>query len=84
MQVEILLFASLRDELGPTLAVVVPGDGPAGTTVGALRAAFLAAHPSAVRLGRRILVAVNERHASDADPVRPGDTVAFLPPLAGG
>jgi molybdopterin converting factor small subunit len=27
---------------------------------------------------------VNERHAADGDPVRPGDTVAFLPPLAGG
>jgi molybdopterin converting factor subunit 1 len=84
MQVEILLFASLKDELGPASTVAVPDAGPGGTTVGAVRAAFLAAHPSAARLGRRILVAVNERHAADADPVRPGDTVAFLPPLAGG
>lgn len=84
MQVPILLFASLRDELGPVSTVDVPGSGPEGTTVGALRAAFLASHPSAARIGRRILVAVNERHAADADPVRPGDTVAFLPPLAGG
>jgi molybdopterin converting factor small subunit len=84
MQVPILLFASLRDELGPVCTVDVPEAGPGGTTVGALRSAFLSAHPSAARLGRRLLVAVNERHASDADPVRPGDTVAFLPPLAGG
>ena len=84
MQVEILLFASLRDELGPACSVEVPAAEAETTTVGALRAAFLAAHPSAARLGRRILVAVNERHASDADLVRPGDVVAFLPPLAGG
>ena len=84
MQVEILLFASLRDELGPAVPVDVPRAGLPATTVGDVRAAFLAAYPSATRLGRRILVAVNERHASDGDPVRPGDTVAFLPPLAGG
>ena len=84
MMVEILLFASLRDELGPVCSVEVPVAESQATTVGALRAAFLAAHPSAARLGRRILVAVNERHASDVDPVRTGDVVAFLPPLAGG
>lgn len=84
MQVQVLLFASLRDELGPLATVTVPDSGPEGTTVGAVRSAFLSACPSAARLGRRILVAVNERHAADSDSVRPGDVVAFLPPLAGG
>ncbi|MFN7985872.1 MAG: MoaD/ThiS family protein [Thermoanaerobaculia bacterium] len=84
MKVEILLFASLRDELGATRTVEVAA-GPAGeTTVGAVREAFLVACPSAARLGRRILVAVNEVYARDGDPVRSGDAVAFLPPLAGG
>ena len=84
MRVEILLFASLRDELGGTLAVEVPESGPGEATVGALRVAFLASCPSAARLGKRILVAVNEKFARDVDPVRSGDTVAFLPPVAGG
>lgn len=84
MLVEILLFASLRDELGPARTLEAPEARPGETTVGALREAFLAACPSAGRLGRRILVAVNERYAGDGDPVRTGDTVAFLPPVAGG
>ena len=84
MRVEILLFASLRDELGDTRVLEVPESGLGGTTVGALREAFLLVSPSATRLGKRILVAVNEQFARDTDPVRPGDTVAFLPPVAGG
>jgi molybdopterin converting factor subunit 1 len=84
MRVEILLFASLRDELGGTRAVEVHESRPGEATVGALRDAFLASCPSAARLGKRILVAVNEKFARDADPVRSGDTVAFLPPVAGG
>ena len=84
MRVEILLFASLRDELGGTCAVEAPESRPGETTVGALREAFLASCPSASRLGKRILVAVNEKFAREDDLVHPGDTVAFLPPVAGG
>ena len=84
MKVEILLFASLRDEHGSPLAVEASESRPGETTVGAVREAFLSACPSASRLGKRILVAVNEVYARDADPVRAGDAVAFLPPLAGG
>ena len=84
MKVEILLFASLRDELGAAHTLEVPETGAGVTTVGALREAFLVASPSASRLGKRLLVAVNEIYAGDRDPVRPGDTVAFLPPVAGG
>jgi molybdopterin converting factor subunit 1 len=84
MRVEILLFASLRDELGGTLTVEVPESCAGESTVGTLREAFLNSSPSAARLGKRILVAVNERFARDEDPVRSGDTVAFLPPVAGG
>ncbi len=84
MRVEVLLFASLRDELGAAFALEVPESLPGKTTVGALREAFLAASPTAARLGKRTLVAVNETFAGDTDPVCPGDTVAFLPPVAGG
>ncbi len=84
MQVEVLLFASLKDELGAVRTIEAAESAPGETTVGALRSSFVAAHPSAARLGKRILVAVNERYARDGDPVRPGDVVAFLPPVAGG
>jgi molybdopterin converting factor subunit 1 len=80
VRVEIRLFAALREEVGPTLAVDV-GE-PA--TVADLRRALEAAHPAFLRFGRRAMVAVNEAYASDAEPLRPGDTVALLPPVAGG
>lgn len=84
MQVRILFFASLRDELGDSRTVEAVESVSGETTVAALRAAVSALSPSAARLGGRLLVAVNERYATDAEPVRPGDSVAFLPPLAGG
>lgn len=84
MKVEVLLFASLKDELGPAASLEVPETRPGETSVGLLRQALRAVSPTAARLGGRLLVAVNERHAADGDPVGPGDTVAFLPPLAGG
>jgi hypothetical protein len=65
MRVDVLLFASLKDDVGPCFAVE-------------------AAHPAFARLGRRTLVAVNEAYADERDPLRPGDVVAVLPPVAGG
>lgn len=79
-----MLFASLKEELGPRFEVEVPS-GPDGTvSVGALRDVLVEAHPAFARLGRRALVAVNESYAADGDTVREGDEVALLPPVAGG
>ncbi len=80
VRIEVLLFASLKDAVGPSFGVELAGTA----TVADLRRALEAAHPAFARFGRRALVAVNETWASDADPVRPGDTVALLPPVAGG
>ena len=80
MRVQVLLFASLKDEVGPAFTVEVPE--PA--TVATLRRALEAAHPAFRSIGRRAMVAVNEAWASDHDPVAPGDSVALLPPVAGG
>jgi molybdopterin converting factor subunit 1 len=80
MRVDVLLFASLKDDVGPCFAVELPN----GATVGELRRALEAAHPAFARLGRRTLVAVNEAYADERDPLRPGDVVAVLPPVAGG
>lgn len=82
MKFEVLLFASLREEVGASFPLELPGKG--GTTVGALRAALERAHPAFGRMGRRAMVAVNEAWARDCDPVREGDTVALVPPVAGG
>jgi molybdopterin synthase catalytic subunit len=80
VKVDVLLFASLKDELGPQVSVEI-GE-PA--TVASLRAALAAAHPAVARFGDRAKAAVNETWARESDPVRPGDTVALLPPVAGG
>ena len=80
MRVDVLLFASLKDEVGPRFAVDLEG----GATVADLRRALEAAHPAFARLGRRTLVAVNEAYAGERDLLHPGDVVAVLPPVAGG
>jgi molybdopterin converting factor subunit 1 len=80
VKVEVLLFASLRDELGEKVSVEVAE--PA--TVASLRLALEAAHPAIARFRGRAKAAVNETWAFETDAVRPGDTVALLPPVAGG
>jgi molybdopterin converting factor subunit 1 len=80
VKVDVLLFASLREALGPEVSVEV--DEPA--TVGSLRRALEAAHPVIARFGAAAKAAVNETWARETDAVRPGDAVALLPPVAGG
>ena len=80
MRVTVLLFAQLKDELGPSVSVEVAE--PA--TVASVRAALAAAHPPVARFGTRAKAAVNETWARETDAVRPGDAVALLPPVAGG
>lgn len=80
MRVDVLLFAALRDELGPQVSVEVAE--PA--TVASLRRALAAAHPAIARFGDRAKAAVNETWARETDAVGAGDTVALLPPVAGG
>jgi molybdopterin synthase sulfur carrier subunit len=82
MHVDVLLFASLREEVGPVCRVEVAAEEE--TTVGALREALAGFHPAFLKMGRRALVAVNEEWARDTDPIREGDTVAMVPPVAGG
>lgn len=60
-------------------------------TLAALRAELVHRHPSRDRLGEVIQVCsvlLGDRPVSSGDPatvlVRPGDTVEFLPPFAGG
>jgi molybdopterin converting factor subunit 1 len=80
VKVEVLLFASLRDAVGNMIAVEVAE--PA--TVASLRRAMEAAHPVLARFGTRAKLAINEAWAKETDSIAPGDTVALLPPVAGG
>ncbi|MGH7700445.1 MAG: MoaD/ThiS family protein [Gemmatimonadales bacterium] len=57
---------------------------PLPATVGDVVRAARAALPGADALPERPLAAVNLRHARLDAPVRDGDEVAFLPPVAGG
>ena len=80
MSVTVLLFASYADALGAgSVSVELP---PEATVADVL--AHLRRRPGAEMLPPKPLVAVNQRYASDASPVRAGDEVALIPPVAGG
>jgi len=85
MKIKILYFAGLREQLGS------PGEDldavPAVTTVAGLRALLMArggAWQTALAQGRALRVAVNQEMAQPSTAVRPGDEVAFFPPVTGG
>lgn len=78
MTVTVLLFASWADALGASVDVELPSEA---------RVADLLAAVSARAAGRSLpkpLVAVNQRYARADEPVRAGDEVAIIPPVAGG
>ncbi|HWA15636.1 MAG TPA: MoaD/ThiS family protein [Gemmatimonadales bacterium] len=81
ISVRVLLFAAYAEAAGrdeETLAV----DEPA--TAESVVQAFRARYPEADLVPPRPLVAINQVHATLKSPVRPGDEVALLPPMAGG
>lgn len=81
MDLEVLLFASLRDRAGrPRLAVRLE-DPP---TVGALRRALADAHPALASGLAASRIAVDQEFRSDDHPIRPGAEVAVIPPVSGG
>ncbi len=83
--VTVLYFASLRERLGLGREQV---DLPGPTaTVSALVERLRArddAWAEAFAHGKSWRVAVNQRMADLATPIRPGDEVAFFPPVTGG
>lgn len=82
MQIEILLFATLKDRAGAArLPLHLPGDA---ATVAEVRDALAAHLPALAVALPTALAAVNAEYAFPPDPVREGDTVAFFPPVSGG
>lgn len=87
LQVEVLLFARLRELAGASsLAVSVAPSGSDGASVTARDVwdAACAVHPRLAGSDGGLRVAVKQAYVSWDAPVRAGDTVAFIPPVAGG
>jgi len=82
LKLNVLYFAAVRDLVGKDEEVV---DVPAAvSTVESLGRYLAAIHPELEgRLGY-VRFARNEEFAQPTDPVAEGDTIALIPPVAGG
>jgi molybdopterin synthase sulfur carrier subunit len=83
MKIKVLYFAGLREQLGTA------GEDldVSSTTVAGLRSMLMArggAWQSALAQGKALRVAVNQEMAQPTTPVKPGDEIAFFPPVTGG
>ena len=83
--VTLLYFASLRESLGCSREqVALPsGNSTVSSLVDELRSRD-SRWTEAFAPGRTWRVAVNQQMADLATPVKPGDEVAFFPPVTGG
>lgn len=85
MKIKVLYFAGLREQLGSSGEDL--DAAPAVTTVAGLRTLLMSRGgpwQSALAQGRALRVAVNQEMAQPTTPVKPGDEVAFFPPVTGG
>jgi molybdopterin converting factor subunit 1 len=80
-RLRLLAFAGVRDLLGAA-EVELPLDAP--TTAAGLWPLLLSRWPSLEPHQRSVRIAVNGTYALPDDPVRSGDEVALIPPVAGG
>jgi molybdopterin converting factor small subunit len=81
MKVRLLYFAVLRDIIGESVAEVTLPEGARPRDVWAQ---LRSAHPRLAGYEQPPLTAVNEAYASPDDPLRDGDELVFIPPVAGG
>ena len=83
--VTLLYFASLRESVGCSREeLALPsGNSTVASLLDALRSRG-ARWTQAFAPGKTWRVAVNQRMADLATPVKPGDEIAFFPPVTGG
>ncbi len=81
MSVQALFFAAYRDLLGTSKLDV---HLPEGATVGDLVRELRGRGAPFDALPRDPAVAVNRSYALPSETLKPGDEVAFIPPVAGG
>ena len=81
----VLYFAWLRERIGSS-EETMPWPEGVETVAGLMDylAARDAGHAAAFRDRKIIRCAINQEFANVASPVRPGDEVAFFPPVTGG
>ena len=84
--VTLLYFASLRESLGISREQVALGQGSFTVSglVEQLRNRDDGRWAQAFAPGKAWRVAVNQQMADLATPIKPGDEVAFFPPVTGG
>ncbi len=83
--VEVLYFASLREELGTDRERLAPDACP--DTIGQLREQLASrggAWHEAFTRQAGVLASINQEMADDAAALKDGDEVAFFPPVTGG
>lgn len=80
MSIRVLLFAGARDAVGRSEIEV----DAAEVTARALLERVVQEHPSLAPYRNALRVAVNGAYAQWDEPVRAGDEVALIPPVAGG
>lgn len=81
IRVKVLYFGQAREAAGTRSEEVSVGEG---TRVSALLGESAKAHPALKPLYEVVRVAVNEELAEEGRVLEDGDTVALLPPVAGG
>jgi molybdopterin converting factor subunit 1 len=81
MELRVRLFAVLREAAGTSEVTVEVPDGIDAT--GLIRE-LQVQHPALDNRCGGSLVAVNEAYAEPATVLRPGDTIALIPPVSGG
>jgi molybdopterin synthase catalytic subunit len=87
VQVEVLLFARLRELAGASsasLSVPPPAGGEGAVTARDVWRALCSTHPRLDGADAGLRVAVNQAYSGWDTAVAAGDTVAFIPPVAGG
>ncbi len=82
MQVNVLLFATLKDIAGSNkVSLLVPGEN---ATVDDIRRGLIDLHPAIERNVQAAIASVNREFARGDSVVLDGDEVAFFPPVSGG
>lgn len=81
--IRVLFLAQLREQIGTSELQVAAAD--AGS-VAALRQYLINSHPQWEKYlaNGKLLVAVNHEYAKTNVAIKPGDEVAFFPPVTGG
>ena len=81
MKVKAIFFASCRDIVGSRELEL---DFAEGFSVGDLKRDLVAQYPRLAAIYKVLSIAVNAEYVDDDVLLKPGDEVAFIPPVSGG